>query len=199
MWRRLITALVLFAQLMPITQALGCAPSKSPEPSVPSRAAVGGGPATGATSSAALAEAEKEIRAVLDDWHDAASRADEARYFGYFADAAVFLGTDATERWDVAAFRAYAHPHFARGKAWSFRAVRRAITVAPDGLHAWFDEDLDTPNMGPARGSGVLVRGAPGAPWRIAQYNLALTIPNERLDEVKALLRGPAPAPAGKP
>ena len=193
MWSRLITALVLFAQLMPITQALGCAPSPSPEPTEPSRAAAS------ATGSAASAEAEKEIRAALDDWHDAAARADEARYFGHFAEGAIFLGTDATERWDVAAFRAFAHPYFARGKAWSFRAVRRAITVAPGGLHAWFDEDLDTPNMGPARGSGVLVRGAPSAPWRIAQYNLALTIPNERLDEVKALLKGPAPAASEKP
>ena len=84
--------------------------------------------------------------------------ADEARYFGHFAAGAVFLGTDATERWDAVAFRAYAHPHFARGKAWSFSAVRRAIILAPDGTVAWFDEDLATPNLGPARGSGVLVR-----------------------------------------
>ena len=43
-------------------------------------------------------------------------------------DDAVFLGTDATERWDTAAFKGYAQPHFDEGKAWSFRATRRAPT-----------------------------------------------------------------------
>jgi len=74
----------------------------------------------------------------LDDLHDAAARADEERYFAHFARGGVFLGTDATERWDVAAFRAYAHPHFARGKAWSLRGVRRNVAVRGD--LAWFDE-----------------------------------------------------------
>src|SRR5215471_7908283 len=77
--------------------------------------------------------AETAIGAMLDQWHAAAARADETAYFSHFAKDAVFLGTDATERWDVAAFRVYAHPYFAKGKAWSFRAVRRAVTVAPSG------------------------------------------------------------------
>jgi len=124
------------------------------------------------------------VAAVLDDWHDAAAKADEARYFGHLSDDAVFLGTDASERWDKAAFRAYSHPHFAKGKAWAFRAVRRDIVVRHDVDIAWFDEDLATANLGPARGSGVLVRRA--GRWQIAQYNLALTIPNERFDLVKA-------------
>ena len=47
---------------------------------------------------------------------------DEERYFAHFADDAVFMGTDATERWDKAAFRAYAHPHFAKGKGLEVRA-----------------------------------------------------------------------------
>lgn len=127
------------------------------------------------------------ISRVLDDWHDAAAKADEERYFGHFAPGAVFLGTDATERWTLPQFRAYSHPHFAKGKAWSFRATRRDITFTGDV--AWFDEDLDTPNMGPARGSGVLLRDAAGS-WKIAHYNLALTIPNERMKEVKTLLQG---------
>jgi hypothetical protein len=46
---------------------------------------------------------QQKIAAVLDDWHQAASVADEARYFGYFAPNGVFMGTDATERWTVAA------------------------------------------------------------------------------------------------
>jgi hypothetical protein len=131
--------------------------------------------------------ADAEIAHVLDDWHDAAAKADETRYFSHFAPAGgVFLGTDATERWTVPEFKTYAHPHFAKGKAWSFRATRRAVTFMNDT--AWFDEDLDTPNLGPARGSGVLVREA--GTWKIAQYNLSVPIPNERFKEVKALIEG---------
>src|SRR5579862_4917078 len=109
-------------------------------------------------SSAALAQAPTErVAAVLDDWHHAASAADEARYFAHFATNGVFLGTDATERWDVAAFRAYAHPHFAAGKAWSFHATARHVAFAEGGATVCFDEAAATEKLGPARGSGVLV------------------------------------------
>ncbi|HZX95645.1 MAG TPA: nuclear transport factor 2 family protein [Myxococcales bacterium] len=120
----------------------------------------------------------------LDDFHDAAARADEGRYFGHFAPDGVFLGTDAAERWDVAAFRAYAHPHFARGKAWTFRGVRRRISIRGD--LAWFEEDLETQNLGPARGSGVLARS--GERWLLEQYVLSITVPNEKFKAVKELL-----------
>jgi hypothetical protein len=138
--------------------------------------------------------ARAAVTRALDDLHDAAARADEARYFAHFADDAVFLGTDATERWDLPAFRAFAHPHFAAGKAWSFHAVRRAVTFSADGRLAWFDEDLATEKLGPARGSGVLAL-RDGA-WKIEQYNLASTIPNERFAAVRALLDAPPPSPA---
>jgi ketosteroid isomerase-like protein len=132
---------------------------------------------------------EAELAAVLDGWHDAAARSDEERYFGHLTEDAIFLGTDATERWDVAQFRAYAHRPFSEGRGWVMRAVRRAIRV--EGDLAWFDEDLETVNLGPARGSGVLRRGADGV-WRIAHYNLTITVPNERFDAVRALLGAPA-------
>jgi hypothetical protein len=131
----------------------------------------------------------------LDDFHDAAARADEARYFAHFAPEGVFLGTDGKERWDVPAFRAFAGPYFAKGKAWSFHATRRAITIADGGQVAYFDEDLATEKLGPARGSGVLVLRA--GVWKVAQYNLTTVIPNERFAEVRALLDRPA-APASQ-
>ena len=127
---------------------------------------------------------EAAVAAALDDFHLAAAQADEARYFGHLDDAAVFLGTDASERWTKAQFQAHAHPYFAKGKAWSFRATRRAISFSADGRTAWFDEDLATPNLGPCRGSGVLAR-KDGA-WKILQYNLAFTVPNGLAKEVKA-------------
>ena len=127
------------------------------------------------------------INRALDDWHDAASESDEERYFDHFSEHAVFLGTDASERWNVTEFRAYAHPFFARGEAWSFRATQREIILSPGQTIAWFDEVLATENLGPARGSGVLVRDERDQ-WRIAQYNLAITIPNDYFFEVRNLL-----------
>jgi hypothetical protein len=140
---------------------------------------------------------ETAVARVLDDWHDAAAKADETRYFAHFAKGGVFLGTDAAERWDVAAFRAYAHPYFARGKAWSFRAKTRHVIVAGDGKTAWFDELLDTPNLGEARGSGVLVKEGGG--WKVALYDLSIPIPNDLAKEVVARIARVAPAPGGAP
>jgi len=129
---------------------------------------------------------EHAVSAVIDDWHQAAAAADEERYFGHMTDNAVFIGADASERWTKAQFRAYAHPYFAKGTAWSFRSVRRAVTFSADGAVAWFDEDLSTPNLGPCRGSGVLVFD--GTAWRIAQYNLSVPIPNGVFDQVKKII-----------
>jgi hypothetical protein len=129
---------------------------------------------------------EKQIHQVLDDWHRSAAAADEERYFRHFTADAVFLGTDPTERWTRDEFRKWAKPYFAKGKAWTFKAVRRGVSFSKDGHVAWFDEDLDTPNLGPCRGSGLLVREADA--WKIAQYNLSVPIPNDLFPEVKKLI-----------
>ena len=139
---------------------------------------------------------EKQIASVLDDWHAAAAAADETRYFGHFAESAVFLGTDATERWSVEEFRRYAHPYFAKGKAWSFTPVERHVSLSPDGSVAWFDERLDTPNLGPARGSGVLVKAA--GQWKIAHYDLSVPIPNDLMKEIKERIEAASKSPAPK-
>ena len=129
------------------------------------------------------ASAQAAVGAVLDDWHAAAAAADEPRYFKHFAPDAVFLGTDGSERWTVEEFRRYAHPYFAKGRAWTFKPAGRHVLISRDGAVAWFDEALDTPNLGPARGSGVLVR-IKGA-WKIAHYNLSVPIPNALMKEFK--------------
>jgi len=129
-----------------------------------------------AASAAARQTPAQQVAAVLDDWHQAASVADEARYFGHFAPNGVFMGTDATERWTVTEFREWAKPQFKRKSAWSFRPRDRHIDFSADRKSAWFDEMLDTPNLGVCRGSGVLF--SLGGKWKIAQYNLSIPIPN---------------------
>lgn len=131
------------------------------------------------------------IAALLDDWHQAASVGDASRYFGYFTPDAIFIGTDATERWTVGEFQEYASPHFEDGHGWTMRAERREIVVREG--YAYFDEDLVSEGLGPVRGSGVLQRTAEG--WAISHYVLSFTIPNERVNELKALLASPAPEP----
>ncbi|NGP88952.1 nuclear transport factor 2 family protein [Aliifodinibius halophilus] len=126
---------------------------------------------------------EKAVNRVLDDWHAAAADADFERYFNHFAsDSAIFMGTDATERWTVAEFRPWSKPYFDRGKAWSFTPVERHLYFSENGTTAWFDEALDTPNLGPARGTGVLI--SKGGEWKIAHYNLSIPIPNAIADTV---------------
>ena len=126
---------------------------------------------------------KSEVHAVLDDWHNAAAKADFNRYFNHFAsDSAIFMGTDATERWSIPEFKTYARPHFDKGDAWSFTPVERHIYFSDAGGTAWFDESLDTPNLGPARGTGALVKQ--DTTWKIAHYNLSITIPNAIADTV---------------
>jgi hypothetical protein len=136
--------------------------------------------------------AERDVRLELDDLNDAAAKSDEPRYLAHYAPGAVFLGTDASEHWDVKALQAYAHPRFAEGKGWVIHSVCRTLDFSADGTVAWFDEELRGDKLGPARGSGVLVHA--GNRWLVAQYNLALTVPNERFGEVRGLLDAP---PAG--
>lgn len=145
------------------------------------------------SASAAPPARESAASAVLDDWHAAAAQADEARYFGHFAPEAVFLGTDAGERWDIESFRAYAHPHFAKGKGWTLKPSERRISFSPDGKTAWFDERVLSPSYGPSRGSGVLVLQS--GRWRIAQYNLSVPIPNPLLMKVAGMIRKGFPPP----
>lgn len=117
------------------------------------------------------------IGAVLDDFHDAAAKAEFNRYFSHFAPAAIFYGTDNTERWSVDEFKAYAKPLFDQGKGWAYRMTDRHIFLSEDRKTAWFDERLYAEHMGVCRGSGVLTL-RDGA-WKIEQYNLTIPVPND--------------------
>lgn len=125
------------------------------------------------------------VERVLDAFHDAAARADGEAYFGLLAQGAVFLGTDASERWDREAFRAYAGPYFERGTGWTYTPTERHVWVA--GPTAWFDERLSNEKYGEVRGSGVLREGPQG--WLLVHYNLSFPIPNDLAGEVVERIR----------
>lgn len=140
-----------------------------------------------ATPAPGLASERAAIDAVLDALHGAASAADGDRYFSLFADDAVFIGTDPSERWTLAEFREYARPHFDEEQGWTYVPTERQVTVGPHGKTAWFHELLDNDKYGLARGTGVLVKEESG--WKIAQYHLAFPIPNELSREITGRIK----------
>jgi len=142
------------------------------------------------TLQTAPGSAEAEIAAVLDRLNTASTAADGPAYFSLFTTDARFIGTDATERWSLSEFRAYAEPYFARGRGWTYTPSARVITVAPIDCRciAWFDEDLSNVTYGQTRGSGVLRLTDDG--WRIEQYVLSFTVPNDRAAAVVAAMKG---------
>ncbi|MBI1827129.1 MAG: nuclear transport factor 2 family protein [Planctomycetes bacterium] len=141
--------------------------------------------------------------AVLDNFHDAASKADGERYFSHLTDNAVFLGTDPKERWTKAEFQKWANDHgyLKNGQGWTYVPGKRTVLLTPDGNSAWFDEVLKNETLGECRGTGVLVRTGEGdkAVWRIAQYNLSVPIPNDLSEEVVSKIRAFTPTGGGKP
>ena len=139
------------------------------------------------TNLAAANPAQDAASQTLDRFHPAAARAQFEEYFSLFAPEGVFIGTDASERWTVAQFKAYAKPHFDKGRGWTYTKVERNITVAADGKHASFDELLDNAGLGRCRGTGVL-RLIDGQ-WRIEQYHLTIPVPNELASEVVKRIR----------
>ncbi|MFN7130199.1 MAG: nuclear transport factor 2 family protein [Brevundimonas sp.] len=132
-----------------------------------------------------------EAAATLDRMHKAAADADGATYFAQFSDGARFVGTDASEHWDIPTFKAYAEPIFARGQGWTYRPYDRTLIISGD--FAWFDEKLDNDSYGALRGSGLLRRTGPGEVWKIEQYVLSFTVPNDRSDAVVDAIKS-APA-----
>ncbi len=132
-------------------------------------------------------QASQAVAAALDALHAAASDADGDRYFALFANEGVFLGTDATERWTVEQFKAYALPFFEQGQGWTYTPTERHVYVSEDGATAWFDERLENDGLGDTRGTGVLVLR--DGDWKVVQYNLTIPVPNELASEIVARIR----------
>ena len=124
---------------------------------------------------------KKQIAAMLDSFNVAAARADYNGYFNYFTEDAIFIGTDATENWDKKAFMTWAKKYFDKKTTWNFTSIQRKIYFGKHEDIAWFDELLST-QMKICRGSGVVVKQ--NNEWKVQQYVLSMTIPNNLSDGI---------------
>ena len=129
----------------------------------------------------------EEADRILDDWHRAASEVDEERYLGHMAPDAVFMGTDRTERWDLATFREYVEECFGQGRGWTYEPSDRYVHLGPDRDVAWFDERLTSNSYGDLRGTGAL--RWTGETWQIVHYSMTFTVPNEVARDVVGIIR----------
>ncbi|WP_034060208.1 nuclear transport factor 2 family protein [Lacinutrix jangbogonensis] len=132
-------------------------------------------------------EIKENINVNLNLWHKAAAEANFDDYFNLMTKDGVFIGTDASENWQIEAFKSFSKPYFDKGKAWSFSALERNIYIYEDQKLAWFDELLDT-QMKLCRGSGILK--LEDNQWKVAHYVLSIAIPNDDVTEVVKLKAG---------
>lgn len=140
-----------------------------------------------AFSTSVMAQTNKEaVNEVLDNIHKYASEANFEGYFDLYTDDAIFLGTDATERWTISEFKEYAEPAFERG-GWTYVMSERHVFISSDGNTAWFDERLDNEGFGECRGTGALVKI--DGEWKVSQYNLTVPVPNALLRRVVGMIR----------
>jgi hypothetical protein len=129
---------------------------------------------------------EQLINQFMDAWHDAAATADEDVFFWSMTENGVYLGTDKTEKWTRNEMAKWADEYFQKESAWSFTATDRDIYISEDGKTAWLNEKLDT-WMGVCKGTAVLVLQESG--WKIALYDLSVTIDNEKIDQFLELTK----------
>jgi beta-lactamase class D len=125
--------------------------------------------------------AVEPLNKFIDQWHRDAAMGNHAAYIGAMTADGVYIGTDASERWTTAEFSTWSKPWFDKKKTWNFKAITRNIHIEPHAVTAWFDELLDT-HMGICRGSGVLQKK--DGQWKIAQYVLSPTVPNNLMHQV---------------
>ncbi|MBD8630824.1 nuclear transport factor 2 family protein [Oxalobacteraceae sp. CFBP 8755] len=139
----------------------------------------------GAAHAATDATLTREVNAFVDGWHDDAANARTA-YFDKIAKDGVYIGTDRTELWTRDAFEAWSKKYFDAKSAWTFKATRRNVYASADKSLIWFDELLDTKNMGPAMASGVLRKTKAG--FEIVHYQLSMAVPNAVNGQVAGII-----------
>jgi len=139
--------------------------------------------------SVAQAKAEEQaIAKSLDQFHHAAAQANAQVYLDLLTPDAIFLGTDAAERWTKKQFTDFVLPHFNQGNGWLYLVKERNISLVENTNVAFFDEVLENHKYGYCRGSGVLIKTEQG--WKISQYNLSFLVPNDVAKKVVQQIKG---------
>ena len=87
---------------------------------------------------------EEAIQTLTNNWHHNAAIANAEGYFGAMTKEAVFLGTDASERWTRDEFKEWSKKYFESKKTWDFKTKERHVYFSSDNNTAWWDEKLDT-------------------------------------------------------
>jgi hypothetical protein len=116
------------------------------------------------------------INELIDDWHLAAAKGSLDDFFNKMDKNAIYLGTDASEKWTTDELKEFCKIHFADGMGWNFKPIKREIYFNDRKDFAWFDERLNT-WMGVCMSSGVLVKI--DNIWKIKHYQLSIAIPND--------------------
>ena len=129
---------------------------------------------------------EAKLNSFLDDWHNAAATANEDAFFGAMTEYGIYIGTDKTERWLRDEVREWAKFAFERDVAWAFKPYDRKFYTTGDKTIVWFNELLDTPNLGICRSSGVLqfIDGE----WKIKHYHLSIAMDNHLVKDYLQLI-----------
>lgn len=128
---------------------------------------------------------EATVNQFIDNWHKAAASADADAFFGSMSKDAIYIGTEAGERWLRDDLREWSKKYFERESAWDFKPTIRHVYFSENGDYAWFEERLDT-WMGECHGSGVLKLATKG--WKIKHYHLSVTVPNDKIEAFKKLV-----------
>jgi hypothetical protein len=118
---------------------------------------------------------------VLDALHREAAQANWDKYFALYRKDAVFLGTDASERWNMMQFEGYARPT----QGWRYEVTDRKLIQLDKVI--LFDELLENDGYGVSRGTGALV--LTDDEWKLAQYHLSFPIPNAMAKEITAKIK----------
>lgn len=131
-------------------------------------------------------EDAKSMDERMNKWHKDVAAFDYEAYFNFMSNEFIFLGTDPKERWNKTTFASYCKPHFDRKSTWDFKTNWRNWYFSSEQTVAWFEESLST-QMEECRGSGVLIKE--NGFWKIAHYNLAVVIENEKMQKFIKLRR----------
>ncbi len=130
-------------------------------------------------------ELREELTVFINNWHQSAAVSDADGFFGCMTKDAVYIGTEAGERWQRDELKEWSKEYFAKESAWNFKPITREIYFSDNEDYAWFEERMET-QMGICHGSGVLKLTSDG--WKIKHYHLSVTVPNDKIGDFLELV-----------